>query len=754
VLPFCATKVENHTITDELNLQKELIGYADEISVPRGATIAFKVSTDAPHYDAAIVRLIHGDANGPGFKEEVIEAEKRHSGRKQLAHSGSYGIVPAHPALSPAGSFTIQMWIYSTTPRNGVVQGLLSKWSNNGGYALVIGEAGDVRLRLGDGQTVRSWGTGKPLRARQWYFIAASFDPGRQLVELHQEPLSDWPFEQTAAVTKEASGGIVPLRNDAPILFAADHLEGRKVAGGLYNGKIERPALYGRSLRPDEIEGLKSGVAPAEFADLIAAWDFSIGMPGRKLTDVGPNGAHGLAVNMPMRAVTGRNWQSAEQNFKHAPSQYGAIHFHDDDLEDAAWETSFEWHVPQEVKSGVYAARLRHGDQEDHIPFFVRPKRGTATAKTAILFPTMTYLAYANETHKSMGKHQAVFPDRVLVKDPLDHYLADHPEFGVSLYDTHSDGSGNCYSSRLRPIPSLRPKYRQWLAGSPRHLAGDLYLVDWLEALGFDYDAITDHDLHFEGEALLADYRVVITGTHPEYWSGPMRAAMVAYLGAGGRLMYLGGNGYYWVTGIDAERPHVIEVRKGIAGTRAWNSEPGELHMSTTGELGGLWRHRGKPPNEIAGNGFKAMGWHAPTPGFKRQSGSFDRRAAFIFEGIGPDETIGNFGLSIGGAAGDELDRIDFALGSPPHTLLLASASGYNEHFIPVIEDHLELQEMVIREQFALVRADMVFYETKNGGAVFSCGAISWCGSLSHNRYENNVSRITENVLRNFLSRT
>ena len=149
-----------------------------------------------------------------------------------------------------------------------------------------------------------------------------------------------------------------------------------------------------------------------------------------------------------------------------------------------------------------------------------------------------------------------------------------------------------------------------------------------------------------------------------------MRAAMVAYLGAGGRLMYLGGNGYYWVTGVDAERPHVIEVRKGIAGTRAWNSEPGELHMSTTGELGGLWRHRGKPPNEIAGNGFKAMGWHAPTPGFKRQPGSFDQRAAFIFEGIGPDETIGDFGLSIGGAAGDELDRIDFALGSPPHTLL------------------------------------------------------------------------------------
>ena len=141
-----------------------------------------------------------------------------------------------------------------------------------------------------------------------------------------------------------------------------------------------------------------------------------------------------------------------------------------------------------------------------------------------------------------------------------------------------------------------------------------------------------------------------------------------------------------------------------------------------------------------------------PTPGFKRQPDSFDERAAFIFEGIGADETIGDFGLSIGGAAGDEMDRIDFSLGSPPHTLLLASASGYSKHYIPVIEDHLELQEAVMREQFALVRADMVFHETMNGGAVFSAGAISWCGSLSHNVYENNVSRITENVLRRFLT--
>ena len=50
------------------------------------------------------------------------------------------------------------------------------------------------------------------------------------------------------------------------------------------------------------------------------------------------------------------------------------------------------------------------------------------------------------------------------------------------------------------------------------------------------------------------------------------------------------------------------------------------------------------------------------------------------------------------------------------------------------------------------VRADMVYFEGPNGGAVFSVGSITWCGSLSHNGYRNNVSRITENVLRAFVA--
>jgi len=38
------------------------------------------------------------------------------------------------------------------------------------------------------------------------------------------------------------------------------------------------------------------------------------------------------------------------------------------------------------------------------------------------------------------------------------------------------------------------------------------------------------------------------------------------------------------------------------------------------------------------------------------------------------------------------------------------------------------------------------------GGALFATSPIAWCGSLSHNHHNNNVSRITKNVLRRLVN--
>jgi N,N-dimethylformamidase len=52
------------------------------------------------------------------------------------------------------------------------------------------------------------------------------------------------------------------------------------------------------------------------------------------------------------------------------------------------------------------------------------------------------------------------------------------------------------------------------------------------------------------------------------------------------------------------------------------------------------------------------------------------------------------------------------------------------------------------------VYANLAYLEYPNGGAVFATGSIAWSGSLSYDNYTNNVSRITENVLRRFVSDT
>jgi transposase len=52
--------------------------------------------------------------------------------------------------------------------------------------------------------------------------------------------------------------------------------------------------------------------------------------------------------------------------------------------------------------------------------------------------------------------------------------------------------------------------------------------------------------------------------------------------------------------------------------------------------------------------------------------------------------------------------------------------------------------------QDARVRGDIVYFPTPNGGAVWSASSIAYCGALSHNDYDNNVSKLTKNVLDRF----
>jgi N,N-dimethylformamidase len=80
-----------------------------------------------------------------------------------------------------------------------------------------------------------------------------------------------------------------------------------------------------------------------------------------------------------------------------------------------------------------------------------------------------------------------------------------------------------------------------------------------------------------------------------------------------------------------------------------------------------------------------------------------------------------------------------------------AVATGFSDSYQHVIEEVTATDGAQGGTREPLVRADIVFFETANGGAVFSVGSIAWCGGLSHNDYDNNVSRLTGNVLTRFM---
>lgn len=659
------------------------------------------VSGDTGDVTIDVVRLYCGDEHPDGPGARSVDVDVPGAGTYPVAvhpvPRGSFA-TGALPGPLELGAFGFEIWVWPTTPALGREQTIAACAR----FALVLDDDGTVVLRAGEHEL-----RADALPAERWTRIVATD-------AFLETETRGWP--PYAARVEGELGGRAAVDT---LTFAASG-----PGAGLFNGKLEAPRLSG----PD--------------GDL-AAWELG----------AGPAGAPVTFHCLPSRPATGHAFTGAANHPDLAPGHYGACHFHEDDLDDCGWPVTAKLDLPPDLPSGVYGARLRGGGLEDVIPFFVPPPAGTATADVAVLFPTVSYGAYANERMQEREfVHEPGVMGMEILPDRGDLLLREHPELGSSLYDTHTDGSGIAFSSFRRPVLNMRPWHRNWQTHAPRAFSADLYVVDWLDREGVAADTLTDHDLHAEGAGLLAPYRVLITGCHPEYWTAAMMDALEAWLDAGGRLLYLGGNGFYWVTSIDPERPHVVEIRRGVCGIRCWESAAGEMHHTSTGELGGLWRNRGRSPNALVGVGFAAQGFDPDAPGYHQLPAARDPRAAFVFEGIGEDEVIGAFGFSMGGAASDEIDRHDVRYGSPPEALVLATSQGGHSDFVLLVcEDvpvtHLRLGGTTCDD----VRADITLMPTANGGGVFSVGSIGWTAAMAFEGYDNNVARMSLNVLRRFL---
>lgn len=724
-----------------------IVGYWDRLSARPGAAVELKVSVEdgSASFRLDLIRLVCGDdsQDGPGFKAEAIASKVNgnYPGRRQAVAAGSYVHVAKLKPL-PHDAVTLAALVMPTWTGKGATQFVVSRCNAaTGGVALVIDAEGRGGLWLHDGAAEALTTCGSAMRDGAWYLLVASVESSTGTVRILQRPLFGGHRIERDVLEEQSIAARLPALPAGPALIGArQNVSGAAVAH--FDGRIEAPAIYAGALDAERLSRLAH---PFDVhLSAIAGWDFSRHIGSADVADMSGNEAHGRCVNLPTRAVTGHAWRGETVDWRTRPDLYGAIHFHCDDLEDCGWRTDVVWHLPPDQRSGIYAAHLRtEKGAEDVVPLFVLPPKGGERAPLAFLASTFTYLAYANSHHGYEDPLSEPAYGTLLVLDRTDLFLKERRDLGISLYDRHRDGSGSCYSSARRPILNMRAKRRIW------NFNADLHILDWLEESGIEYDVITDDALHQEGMELLAPYRCVMTGTHPEYHSGRMLDAIEGWLGAGGRLIYMGGNGFYWKVATHNDHPGVIEVRRGEAGTRCFEMPPGERHHQFDGEFGGLWRSSGRAPQRLVGVGFVAEGFDS-CHWYERTGASADPRAAFIFAGVGEGERIGDFGV-LGGAAGLELDAADAALGTPAHALVLARSTGHSNVYLLTVEEMLSTHPSVDGLDNPLVRAELVFFETPAGGAVFATGSIAWAASLCHGNYRNNVARITANVVRRFL---
>ncbi len=706
---------------------RSLVGYASPLSAAPGEEISCHLSAaDEGSVEVQIVRMRSGDDSpgAPGLVYDIVTADLSGSCRvaNEAVRTGSYATAPLGPLLLRQG-ISLQV-TFSPTLQTGDEQILVFV----DGLALALdAEMRPVITLQTEMEPPASCTLERACSLWKWYTLVASWCGPELSCRMYEAPggrlVGEVHCDGVPAPPREIAGEVVLGAGPA----------GTKS----FNGRLEQPALVAGVLDEPHIRALAAPgrtlaeLDPSLAERVFAWWDLSENIGGWTVADLGPRGATATMTNLPRRGVTGSAWDGRTTSWPDDPTQFAAAHFLRDAIEDCNWPAACTWRVPVFVRPGFYAFRVRSRTEEELVPFFVHRQVGTTARPVLLLVPTATYLSYGNSRFWWEDPIQEAVSDRLVELGAEDKYLMVHPELGPSAYDVHEDGTDVTHVSHRRPNLFMRT--------TNRHFEGyvsDLYLVDWLEANKIDYEVATDDDLHRFGSEMLNGVKVVVTGTHPEYVSDREFDALAEFQRDGGRMMYLGGNGFQSRITFSPDRPWIMENRR----VPYWkSSHPGassEHVLATDGGPAGHLATGGRFALQLVGVESATMGFDESLPFFRRAT--LPEYASFVFEGV-ESEKVGAFGLIGGGVVGQEWDNSQSGGEVPDGHVVLASSRDHS--MIPPLFG-------TIREPY---HADMTLIVRDGGGACFSVGTMAWCAALSHASYENDVARVTRNVLERFL---
>jgi hypothetical protein len=341
-----------------------------------------------------------------------------------------------------------------------------------------------------------------------------------------------------------------------------------------------------------------------------------------------------------------------------------------------------------------------------------------------------------------------------------------HPQApAFSCYFNHTAGQPTYQLGLLMPWPNAGPDvlYNNLGNGFGQWTRMERNLHIWLDQSGYEYDVVTDLDLHRD-PAMLDGYKTLIINGHSEYWSIEAYEGVDRYLRSGGSVIVLSGNSMFWRVSFNEDHS-VMECRKydDRLGGRL-GATFGELYHSHDGLRGSLMRECGFPAWKVIG--LDTLGWAVA------QADDFGVYRAtepdhFLFNrpervGLGKAETFGHArdgGLTR--AVGHEWDvRVStlkqVTANIPPGAVLpdepagivtLAHGRRKTKGRSDVYLDYFTADIPAPQNEDGLLAAEMIYWERPQGGRVFNAGAVAACWALA---VDPKFQALMRNVLSHF----
>ena len=728
-----------------------LHAYADRESVSAGEDIRFHVSSQVPYrFEVTRLGLLVDDRTSD---ETVYRADKASPARVQPIHPGSYVRVKnGLPADAELTGLTLECWVrpWKLSPWQGILT--QHDYPEQCGFGLFLDAEGRAVFSIGSGGAFdeTSLVTGPRLNLRQWHHLVGVWDGTAKAAAI-------WVDGKRAAEW-QASEALSPRKAGPSGLRIGAYSE-RGVTGRFFDGDLAMPAIYTRALSGKEIAArlAKRGLEAPNLNDraLAAFWPLDEER-GRYVADASGNRRNGEIVNLGTWMIGGPSFDGrsvgryeSSYNPQIDPKRGHGLRLASDDLYDCGWEATEVFRVPQNARSGLYAAwfqfELEGKPHRYPVTFVVNKAKTAAKAPLVLMCSTTTWRAYSGTPFaKNVLDEIRNWPTGGQPNDP-----SNPPAY--CFYRDHAHGQPTYKLGMRMPWPVAGPdvQYSAPGVGYSHLMRGERFTHVWLEKQGYDYDVITNLDLHRDPD-LLDGYGALIINGHDEYWSSAMYDGLDRYLQRGGAAAVLSGNTMFWRISVNDELG-TIECRKfgPNIGGRALASV-GEIYHSADGKRGSLMRNCGLPPWKNIG--LECSGWWGGA-----NNGYYSVKAPehFLFqkpERIGFADRLVFGGAKSGprracGHEGDiRLSSYAPLTGPVPDGAVLPQEPAGIETMASLQRENARVLDYFARfgQQKTGTLVDMIYWKRPQGGTVFNAGAIGFGWALDA---DPKLTKLLRNVL-------